>query len=418
MSKFVYKTLNDQGGTVLKELEAVSLEEAERTITARGDSPIWVEEKKNTYANIFQTSTRFIKSVDLAGVFQRGHKVRPRDLIIFFRQMASLFSAGVPLFESLIALEDQFSDETFRKIVTKIKEDVEAGLSFSEALAKYPNIFSRLVIAMVASGERAGVMGETLKRIAEYLEKERKMKEKIGAALRYPMLVCIALASAFIVAILVVIPQFARMFGSLKAQLPLPTRILIGINTILTSYWWLIILVGLGAYILFKQFIKRPAGRLTFDTLVLKLPVFGSLIIKVSLSRFFSMFAAMESSSLTIIQKLDVTAETADNLVIYNIIMTMRGKVIQGLSLSDAMREHKLFPSTALHMIAIGEKAGNLDDMLVKTAVYFDEEADNMVADLMSLMEPFIILFLGAFVALLAAGIYLPMWSLMDAFRH
>jgi type II secretory pathway component PulF len=337
--------------------------------------------------------------------------------MLFFRQLSALFSAGVPLFESLTALEEQFNKEKIKDVIIKVREDVAGGETFSGALSKHPQVFSSLTVAMVGAGEKAGAMDDVLKKISLFLEKEAKLKMKLIGAFRYPMVLLgfLFLAGAF--AVTFIIPKFKSIFSAFKTDLPLPTKILLWLNQALTVYWWLIIIVALALYFAFKYYRRTISGRRNIDLLFLKLPVFGLLITKISLARFFSMLSAMISSGISIVNGLEITADTADNAVIADAVLNIREKVVSGVPLSDSMREFALFPTSAVHMVAIGEKSGTLDNMLSKSAEYFDEEADYTIANLMTLLEPILIFILGFGVLIFALGIFLPMWNLMNLFK-
>lgn len=409
MTRFKYKAISDSGNLIQDEIEAASLEEVAKDLNSRGYTPVDISEKMALPD--FSGFLSFFSSF-------RSPKVKPRELMIFFRQLAALFTAGVPLFESLLVLEEQFVKGGFKEIVPKIKEQVAGGATFSEALAKYPKVFSNVIVAMIGAGERAGALEAVLKRISAYLEEESQLQKKVQSALRYPLIVVIFLTVAFMAAVLFIIPKFAPVFQTFKAGLPLPTRILLGINYTIINYWWLILAVLAIFYVSLKLYRSTSRGRRFWDQLLLKVPVFGMLLRKISLARFFSMLSAMLSSGISIVQGLEITANTAGNAVIEEAILKIREKVVGGVALSESMKEYDVFPSTSIHLVAIGEKSGTLDDMLVKTADYFTEEADYTISNLMSLLEPFLVVFLGLMVLLLAMGIFLPMWSMMQLYTH
>ena len=390
------------------EIEASSSEEVAGDLNAKGYTPVSITEKMA----LPDLSLLF----DPQALMLKLNRIKVRELMLFFRQLAALFSAGVPLFDSLIALEEQFGKERIGKIIVKLKEDVAGGDSFSGALAKHPAVFSDLVVAMVEAGEKAGVMDDVLRRITDYLEKENQLKQKVHAALRYPAMVMSALGVAFIFAIVFIIPKFTSIFSAFKTKLPLPTRILLGINYVITNYWWLVLIVATLSYTIFKLYCGTVRGRRQWDQLLLKTPVFGMLLTKISLARFFSMLSAMISSGVSVVSGLEITARTADNVVISEAIAEIREKVISGVTLSDSMKEYSFFPPTSSRMVAIGEKSGTLDKMLLKSADYFNEETDYTIANLMTLLEPMLIFVMGMFVLLLALGIFLPMWSMMELY--
>ncbi len=391
-------------------MEAVSADEVARDLSTRGYTAVSIQERGGL--------TNFSKFLDASGLFLMFNRIKSRELGIFFRQLSVLFSAGVPLFDALVALEEQFVEERIKKVIVEIKNNVEGGSTFSGALARHPAVFSNLIVAMVEAGEHAGVMEDVLKRISTYLEDENKMQQKVKAALRYPILVLSVLTIAFVFAVVFIIPKFRTVFAAFKTTLPLPTRILLGINYMATNYWWLILILLAAGYGLFNVYRRSPGGHLQWDQFLLRLPVFGTLRTKISLARFFTMLSSMITSGISIVEGLEITANTADNMVISQAISRIREKVIGGVALSACMREYKFFPPSSVHMVAIGEKSGSLDAMLMKSADYFNEETEYMIDDLMTLLEPFLIFIMGLFVTLLALGIFLPMWNVMQLYTH
>ncbi|OGC05224.1 hypothetical protein A2276_04725 [candidate division WOR-1 bacterium RIFOXYA12_FULL_43_27] len=401
MNKYIYKARNEIGELVEGELNSVSAEAASLELTKKKLTPVTVEAKGLIF--------------DFASLSYFFYRIKTRDLSIFFKQIGTIFSAGVPLFETLTAVEEQVTDNNLKKVIGRIKDDIESGSSFSQALSKHPRVFSHLLVAMVEAGEKGGVLGDVLKRISNFLEKESSFQQKIKSALRYPILVLSVLGVGFIIAVTQIIPNFKGVFASFGSDLPLPTQILLQINTVFTVYWWLILIFAFLLYAAFKMFLGSYFGRRFWDRMMLTLPVIGTLNTKLSLARFFNMLSAMLDSGITIVYSLSVTADTADNRILSDAINDIQKEIIAGGSLSLAMKKHRLFPGTSVHMAAIGEKSGNLSEMLSKTAAYFDEEADYVVSNLMTLLEPFLIFIMALLVALLALGIFMPMWDLNSA---
>ena len=354
----------------------------------------------------------------LGNIFSSLQGVKVDELSVFSRQLASILEAGVPLLEGLDAVQEQVRNKKFREVICAVRKDIEHGSSFSESLEKYPNIFSPLIINMVRAGEKAGILSEELERISVLLERDMDTVDKIKTATRYPMVVVASLMVAFVILIIFVIPQFATFFGAFKAELPLPTRILMGINTIFQHYWyWLIAVVAFLVYG-FNRILATENGRYNWDRFILLTPVFGPLFLKIFLSRFARMLSAMLGSGIPILEALSITAATVSNKQISKVILEMRDQVSQGKSLTEPMKASNTFPPIAIAMVSIGEKAGSLEGMLNKVADYFDRESDYTIKNLTPLLEPILIFGLGMVVLLFALGIFLPMWDLINVYKN
>lgn len=356
----------------------------------------------------------YLKLETLLASFQ---KIKIEEIIVFTRQLASILEAGVPLVEGLDAVHEQIRDKRFKGIVLIVKNEIESGSTFSDALEKYEKVFSPLVVNMVRAGEKAGILDEVLDRISNLLEKELETKEKIKTATRYPLIVMVALSVAFVILTLFVLPRFVSFFGAFNAELPLPTKILIGINYVATHYWYWILGIVIGAVFAFKKILDTEKGRYSWDRFILSTPVFGPLFSKINLSRFCRMLAAMLRSGIPILEALTISSVTVGNKVISRVILDVRKEVSQGKSLAEPMKGSRIFPPIAIAMVAIGEKAGSLGGMLNKVADYFDRESDYTIKNLTPLLEPILILGLGLLLMVFALGIFMPMWDLIRVFK-
>jgi type II secretory pathway component PulF len=301
----------------------------------------------------------------------------------------------------------------FRQIILGMRHNIESGSSFSEAMEKEKKTFSSVFVAMVKAGERAGILGEVLDRLAVLLERDFENVQKIKSATRYPMMVVIALVIAFIIVVTFVIPRFSQLYANFKTDLPLPTRILLGINWVIRNYFIYIVLVVALAVYLIKKFMDTEVGKTWWDRFSLSVPVFGVLVNKLLLARFARMLSAMLKSGIPILEALTITRDTMDNRVLAKVINTMKDDVTRGINLSAPMRGSKVFPPLAIQMVAIGEKAGALESMLNKVADYFDRDADYMIRNLTPLLEPLLLLLLAFLVTILALGVFLPMWDMV-----
>ncbi len=402
LSNFKYKARNSSGDLIEGIVDLPTEIEAMQDIISRDLIPVSIE-KEDAVTN-------------LANVFLERRRVKIRDLSIFFKQLSVIVTAGVPLFEGLIAIEEQTSNQNLKRIIGIIRKDIEGGNSFSQSLAKYPDIFSKIIVAMVEAGEKGGVLGDILSRLSAYTEKEYNFQQKIKASLRYPMIVITVLLVAFIITVVFIIPKFSKMFRAMGSDLPLPTKILVWISNFVQSYWYIILVAVIAGGWGLSKYFKTPDGKARLDAVVLKIPVFGPLVKKLSLSRFFSMFSNLLTSGVPIVACIELTGRASNNTVIMDAISTIKNSVMEGNSLSSSMKAFSLFPAISVHMVSLGEKTGRLSDMLGKISDYFDEEADYMIANLMTLIEPLFVFVLAMFVMVLALGVFLPSWNMMNLY--
>jgi type IV pilus assembly protein PilC len=343
-----------------------------------------------------------------------GGGVPAKDLAIFVRQFSVMIDAGLPLVQCLEILGSQQENKTFAKILQQTRMDVEGGASLADAMRKHPKAFDDLFVNMIAAGEAGGILDTILKRLATYIEKAVKLKAQVKGAMVYPVAV-IAIAGIVIAVILwKVIPTFAAMFEGLGAQLPLPTRIVIAM-----SNWFVRLLpfmvVGVIAFVfLFKRYYATHAGRRVVDKMVLKLPIMGILMQKIAVARFCRTLATLMASGVPILDGLEITARTSGNAIIEDAIMAVRKGVESGLTVAQPLKESGVFPPMVVQMIGVGEQTGALDAMLSKIADFYEEEVDQAVANLLTLMEPVMIAFLGLTVGGIVVSMYLPLFDLIS----
>ena len=361
-----------------------------------------------------------IKEIKKSGILTLNilpEKVTLTEQILFFRQLATLIDAGVPLIQSLEIVKKQLTNEKLAKAIAHIREKIEEGLALSEAMSLYPEIFSRMQINMVLVAEEGGVLPEILDRIALILENEKDTKEKIKTATRYPKLVVTALGIAFLILMWFVVPQFQKIYGKFGKKLPLPTRVLFGFYMFLKNYWWLIILILLLSYLLFRKWVNTESGRWKFDKFKLKVYIFGPLFLKIYLERFTRVLALMIQSGVPIVQALDIVAGVTNNVVIENAIIQVKNSILEGKTLAEPMAANRYFTEMVVQMVTIGENTGKLDYMLMKVANYYEKEVDYTIKNLSTLLEPILIAGLAVIVLFFALAIYLPMWNMMSLFK-
>ena len=343
-------------------------------------------------------------------------KVPPKELAIFTRQFSVMIDAGLPLVQCLEILGAQQAHKGFQRIIESVRDDVEKGATLQTALSKHPKAFNDLYVNMVGAGESGGILDIILQRLSGYIEKSVKLTAKVKSAMTYPIAV-ISIAVIVVVVIMVkVIPVFSSMYSGMGSKLPYPTIVCIGISDAIINYWWLI-LIGIGMiYVGLRQYYKTSAGHIQIDTLLLKLPVLGDILRKVAVARFCRTLGTLISSGVPILEGMDITAKTAGNLVIQNAILKSKDAVEQGRNISTPLAETKVFPPMVVQMVGVGEATGALDAMLSKVADFYEDEVDNAVGSMTSLMEPIMIAILGGIVGFIVVAMYMPIFGLAAAF--
>ena len=341
-----------------------------------------------------------------------GSAVKSRDVVIFTRQFATMIDAGLPIVQCLHILAQQTDSKPFRKVISQIKEDVESGTTLAEAVRKHSKVFPELYTSMVQAGEIGGILDTILVRLANYLEKAAKLKSKIKGAMIYPS--CIIAAAIIVTAVLLiwVIPVFAEVFQSFGANLPSPTQFVINLSNFTISHIWYLAAVPIMAVVGLRLAYRTERGHYLIDKSMLQVPVFGMLIRKSAVARFTRTLGTLVSSGVPILDALTITARTAGNKVMEESILTARTSISSGRTIAEPLTESGVFPPMVCQMIAVGETTGALDSMLQKIADFYEDEVDNAVANLMSLLEPAVILFLGVVIGGLVVSMYLPIFRL------
>ena len=401
MPSYIYQAINESGKNVAGTLEADSVDAANSIILARGLIPSKISQIQGTTGDDWWTK---IKSI--------GGAVKVSDLIIFTKQFRSMLGAGVPILRLLQVLELQTESRVLKEAIGKIVQDIRQGSSISEAFEKYTKIFSPLYCSMIRAGEISGNVPGVLDRLIYIIEHEAKLKADIKSALRYPMIVVIALAIAFIILLTFVVPQFASLFSKSGLVLPLPTKIAMLLHSYLKNYWYVILTViaiiifGLSAYF------KTENGRLMRDTFLLELPILGPLFKKAALSRFASIFAILQTSGVPVMQSLGILSTTIGNAAISRDFDYVRDRIEEGAGISTPLKSAKYFTPMVVDMIAIGEESGNLDEMLREITKHYDDEVEYAVKGLSDAIGPILIIGLAAVVGFFALAIFMPIWDL------
>jgi type IV pilus assembly protein PilC len=341
--------------------------------------------------------------------------IKTRDVVIFTRQFSTMINSGLPLVQALTILAEQTDNKALAEVTKKVVFDVESGNTVADALSKHPRAFTNLYVNMVAAGEAGGILDTILMRLATFLEKNDALVRKVKGAMIYPTVIMSVAGIAVVVLLIFVIPVFAGMFASGGMALPLPTRIVIGASGFLKAYWWVIGAVGISGGYLGKKYYATSNGKLVIDRFMLRVPVLGDVLRKSAVSRFTRTLGTLISSGVSILEGLEITAKTAGNRVIQDAIMQSRSSIAGGDTIAQPLQKSKVFPPMVISMIAVGEQTGGLDEMLSKIADFYDEEVDAAVSNLLSLLEPIMIVFLGVVVGGMVVAMYLPIFDMVNA---
>lgn len=400
MAAYLWKGKNPKNRVVKGEMEAESVEQVRSSLVRRKITPVKIKPKpKDLFKNISFLQPR----------------VKESDVIIFSRQFSTMIDAGLPLLQCLDILHAQQENPTFKKILKKIKESVESGETFADALAKFPDVFNELFTNMVAAGEAGGILDIILRRLSAYMEKMAKLKRQVKGAMTYPAITLGVAAIVVGIILVFIIPVFAEMFADFGSTLPASTLLVVFMSEFVINNIFYII----GGFVVFTFIVRRihasEKGRILMDDLFLKLPVFGMLIRKVAVAKFTRTMGTMMSSGVSILEALDIVGKTAGNKTVEFAIQDVKQGISEGRSMADPLLESGVFPSMVCSMIAVGESTGALDNMLSKIADFYDDEVDQAVKTLTDMIEPFMLVFLGVVIGGLVIAMYLPIFKMAAA---
>jgi type IV pilus assembly protein PilC len=364
--------------------------------------------------NIIPTVITEKKKSDFFSLSIGGGKVGDKDLVVFTRQFSTMIDAGLPLVQALEILSTQVENKALAKVLEQVKVDVEGGSTFADSLKKHPKVFSELYVNMVAAGETGGILDTILNRLANYIEKAMKLKKKVKGAMVYPVVVTTVAVLVIAVIMIFVVPTFAKMFATLGGTLPTPTRIVMFMSNFLAGIGGLLSGAAIVAVVVFiVQVRKTEKGTYITDKIMLKLPIFGILLLKVAVAKFTRTLGTLISSGVPILDGLEITAKTSGNKVIERSITRLRTEVSEGKTIAEPLMQEKIFPPMVNHMISVGEATGALDAMMSKIADFYDDEVDNAVNNLTAMMEPMLMVFLGGSVGFIVVAMYLPIFKLI-----
>jgi type IV pilus assembly protein PilC len=397
MPVFTYKGTNRSGASVAGEMMASNKTELQSLLRRQQITPTRMSEKG--------------KEFNLPSF---GAGVDSKELAIFTRQFSVMIDAGLPLVQCLEILASQQENKTFQKVLSGTRGSVEGGSTLSAAMKQYPKVFDPLFTNMVEAGETGGILDTILQRLSTYIEKNVKLQRAVKSALVYPIGVLTIAAGVIILLLWKVVPVFATLFAGLGVDLPLPTRIVIGLSHFVGSIFGFLILVAVIGFVVgLKVWYGTKQGRMVIDTIILKLPVLGILMRKIAVARFTRTLGTLISSGVPILEGLDITARTSGNAVIEKALNQVRKSLEEGKSLTEPLKDSEVFPGMVTQMIAVGEQTGAMDAMLQKIADFYEEEVDAAVKDLLTALEPIMIVFLGLVVGGVVISMYLPLFSLI-----
>jgi type IV pilus assembly protein PilC len=396
MASFIYQARDASGRPIKGDIEAVDTQAAALSLMDRG---------------LMVVSIR-AGAIRKAGRKRRQGKVKAQDLVVFTRQLATMMDAGLPLVQSLTALEEQTDSPSLKPVVRQTTEQVEQGHAFSEALAEHPKVFNKLYVSMVEAGETGGLLAEILDRLACYLEASSRLKKKVKSAMTYPVIVCVVALGIALFLIVKVIPIFGGIYKDFGAQLPAPTQILIDISDFVRTYFILAMGSLAGLVFAIVKFKRTRRGTALWDRMKLRLPVFGKLVHKICISRYSRTFAALLRSGVPILETLRIVGQSSGNTVVEAAVLKTANSIEHGDNLAVALGQHKIFPPMLVRMISAGEQTGKVDVMLEKISDFYDEEIEATLTGLTSLIEPLLIVFLGVVVGSIVICMFLPIFKL------
>ncbi|QQR80936.1 MAG: type II secretion system inner membrane protein GspF [Deltaproteobacteria bacterium] len=410
MPNFSYQGINNHGKNTSGVIDAESEKAARVKLRKIGVFPtvVGLEGKvKKGGSGGFS----FNANVDLGKYFQT---INGKDLATMSRQLATLVGAHIPIVDALSALVEQTTNTKLKSILVDVKDKITQGARLSDAMAAYPDVFSNIFISMVSAGEASGALEVVLDRLATLTEKSAALKSKITGALMYPLIMSIVGMALMGFLLVYVVPKVTKIFEDVKATLPIPTQILIWVSHNLADYWYLVILGGVGIFFGIKKLINTPKGRTYYDGLTLRLPIFGNLFKLVAVSRFARTLATMLGSGVELLKAMDIVKNIMENTLLIKAIEDTKNSVREGESIAEPLKRSGFFPPLVTHMISIGEKTGQLEMMMIRVADTYDQQVDNVVSTMTTLLEPLMILVMGGVVGFIVMSILLPILQLND----
>ncbi len=402
LPEFNYRAVDRMGISLSGTMQAETASDVSLRLDRMGYIPLSVERKTDGILQALQWG---------------GRRVPLSELIIFTRQLSTLYRAGIPILRALTVLSAQAEHPQLHSAVEQIRTDLEAGVTLSDAFLRQEKVFGKLFVSSIKTGETTGHFDQVLDRLSEFMEREMKTREDLKDALRYPALVVIALAAAFVILVAFVFPKFAFLFSRFNTELPLPTRVLMGTSVFIRGYWYYLVPPLFFVAYFFKRWLATDRGEAWADGFKLKLPILGVIFLKVSMSRFAHMLSVLIKSGLPIIQALQVVRGAIGNRIVADDIERLEAGMVEGKEPKEVLERSPVFPPLAVQMFSVGSESGSLDRMLSEMAFHYDQEVAYATRRLSKLVEPALTVVLGATVLLFALSVFLPMWNLLNVFK-
>ena len=402
MSTFVYTALDLNGKTIKGRIEA----DSEQLVLSK------LHEQKYHILGIEEDKSR---SKSNTATPKAGKSVKLANMVVFSRQFATMIDAGIAIIRCLDILEGQTKDPALKPVIAQCKKDVKGGLSLTDAFSKHPNVFSRLYVNMVKAAEAGGILDKILDRLSTFLETEHEIRGKIKSAMVYPVLVLFFAMSMVVALFIFVLPKFKELFDTMNIAMPPATKLLFAMSTCMRDYWYVFLITSVGGFFAYKWYSGTDSGAWHIDSLKLKFPVVGELVQKMCISRFSRTFATLIESGVPMMRSLEIVGETAGNKVIAQAIENARNAIREGQKISTPLAQSGQFPGMVTHMIDIGEETGRLSEMLEKVSDFYDQEVDNAVKALTSMIEPCLIVLMGGIVGFIAVSIMAPIFKLVSS---
>jgi len=406
MPVYSYAGLSPDGKNVAGIIDAESPRAARLKLRRSGVFPTSLAETQD------ETTQRASRSI--SRLFER---ISAQDLSVMTRQLSTLVSAGLPLVDCLSALIDQVDSERLKRILTQTRQHVNEGRSLADALAEHPRLFSELFVNMVRAGEASGALDVVLLRLADYTESTARLRTKLRSALTYPIIMVLVGGAILFFLLSYVVPKITRIFTESKQVLPLPTRVLMAVSGAFATWWPVVVVLLVALAIGLRYYVRTPNGRQRYDRWVLRMPVFGKLLQKIAVARFSRTLSTLLRSGIGLLPSLDIVKNIVDNRVLYDATEAARDAIREGQSIAPPLKKSGIFPPLMIHMIAVGERSGQLEEMLSKTAESYESEVDTTIATLTTLLEPVMILFMGGLVLFIVLSILLPIFQMNQMIR-